>query len=519
MPQAMDGTQIVWRHSLNRISWAFSFKSNLAKLTSSRKPRLSVKSTNIPQLCSLDLLRVVSTLWIIIIHSYSFALSWMKFDDTEAKRDLYKSLPTQFLANGTFSVDNFFLMSGFLTFMRHLNECRASRKAGPTDLWHRLRRFLSFTLRRYARLVPLMMIMIMSSVALLPRLSSGQDEAKWLIATQMFDQWCRSNWPINLMLAHNFFQTQQMCFSHSWYVAVDFQLFLLFKLLAFILNLNIHLFKPIAIVSVLIILLGQSISMIFTYVHDLPAIPLVPAKSQQSILDFYKYIYIKPFHWGSSYFIGILLAKIVLDIKIEGKVGANVQKLLRSASTVLILGLIFSNYFHFQRETPMSKEYASLYSLLARPIWSLCVACLIALSPTFRPAKFNSSSKMRLLSTLSRLSYSVYLLHPVQMATFYGNRAETFQFSHYLLLYFTIGNIVITYLGATFVYLFIELPIQNLLQINEDETISQANEVKPTGNRSTSRYELRPIELSDNEMRLQKRDEKKADSVGPSQCR
>jgi len=503
-----------------KINKSFSIETNWRKLTADRK--LQGNRRVVRQLSSIDLLRVISTLWIVVIHSYNFALGWMKFDDNEEKRDVYKSLFSQFIANGTFAVDNFFFMSGFLAFLRNRqSEKRQSisqernnpRVAG--DFHNRWRRLSALIVQRYIRLVPLMMCMIFISVLMLPQLNGTSDQQRWLVATQMFDQWCRLNWPVNILLAHNLFQTQQMCFSHSWYLAADFQLFVLLQVVIFMFNLNLSEHGAsgwITTISIFFALVGQLVCASLTYIYNLPAVPLVPVKDQRSVEVYYRIIYIKPFQWLSSYFIGIISAKYILDRRVESPTRhqTNSIKFLQTILTALLFSVVISNMFYFREETPMSRHYATVYSLFARPIWTICIAGLIVLfsrEASCKTARDRSqkATKMNLLSTLSRLSFSVYLLHPVVMSTFYGNRTETFQFSNYLLLYFTIGNIVLTYSGAILIYLFVERPIQNLFQtergffskgINTASCALDRNALKAQAGTSSQskRYELQSLE-------------------------
>ena len=467
MFQASTSSQTPRGQAASKISRAFSLRANLTKLTSSRGAPELVSGAKNQQLALLDLLRLLSTLWIVSIHSYSFALAWLQWHDTEPKRSVYKSLGGQLLANGTFAVDNFFLMSGLLAFVRHRAE---AGPAGQTTVGGRARLFARSLLARYARLMPALAFAILISTTLLPLLRHADSPAEqWTRATSMFDLWCRTNWPLNLLLVQNLFQTRQMCLGHSWFVAVDFQLFVVLQALLFALKPGAS-FTTLASVSLPLMLGGQIASALLTYKLHLPAFPLLPGASQEASLSFLKLVYIKPHHWLCSYFIGVLLAGLLLDPQPSRRANSWRLRTMKRASWLLVPLLIGSNLFYFRRELPMGRNYATLYSLLARPLWSGSVACLLLLTSAAACPLVNSSPKRRLLSTLARLSYSVYLLHPIQIAAFCGNRTETFSFSHQLLLHFLLANLVLTYLAASLVYLFIELPAQKLLSSSRNSS-------------------------------------------------
>lgn len=466
------------------LAYAFSSTRNLKKLTSNRRPRLNIYV--------LSVLRTVSILWIITIHSYSFALQWLTFEQTSTKH-VYKSVLAQFVANGTFSVDNFLVMSGFLAIWRRrrqaptpprhheqsLSSLRANSSCLTTDVGH----FFKSILRRYLRLMPLMAVMILLSVLILPKLEC---QPKCSNSTLMFDQWCRYNWPLNLIMVHNIISTSNMCFSHSWFVAVDFQLFVLFEFLVFISFNKPKVFSYLCLVSIAI---AQIVTASIIYFNDLPPIPLVPARSPESINEFYKLIYIKPFHWASSYLIGVLLAHYLRKTKsppIRGRF------YLISVCILMMFIIICSNFTFMINEMAMTKVYASIYSLLIRPTWSLCLAIILILNYKWKP----QMTCNQLITSISRLTYPAYLLHPVLMATFYGSRSETFIFSHYLLLYFTIGNTFFTYFGSLFLYLFIESPIQTLISTFNLAEQSPRNRLMVCKLRSQSNKSKRPENFS-----------------------
>lgn len=63
---------------------------------------------------SINGIKVLSMIWVIVMHSYSFATWWLKFTDETTVKNLFRPWYIQFIANGSFSIDNFLFMSGFL---------------------------------------------------------------------------------------------------------------------------------------------------------------------------------------------------------------------------------------------------------------------------------------------------------------------------------------------------------------------------------------------------------------------
>ena len=114
----------------------------------------------------------------------------------------------------------------------------------------------------------------------------------------------------------------------------------------------------------------------------------------------------------------------------------------------------------------LSELQSALYSSLSRPLWACALAWI-----TFACITRQSSGPFKLVelllgaqcfAPLSRLTYPAYLVHPIVMALFYGTRQSSFHFSHYLMLYLILGNIVITYACAFVLATLFELPLISL---------------------------------------------------------
>lgn len=475
----------------------------------------------------IDGLRVISMLWIIVIHSYNFGFQWLLFDNLNKVDNVYKEALIQWVANGTFSVDNFFLISGFLAWFKCLNnigllkdrsksskklDCKKGKisassssenslelnnEDGPSiEKWFLIKNFLSNIWVRYLRLVPTMMFLILISVSMLPRFNWAPN---WSNATIMFDDWCRFNWYINFVLLQNFINTSNMCFSHSWYLAADFQLFILVNLIISLIyyfsRSDINLSNVISSAKWLLVsatIFAQLLIVTIIYYYELPSAPLVPVDSLVPMLNYYSLVYIKPYYWLTSYFIGSLLAICIINLtskelivqtgmKENSGASSNIIRsrlmrvkriisIMKVVSPCILVGLILSILPYFKGPYKMVGALSILHALFARPLWSLSLASILFIILQIR-SKFVSKNNLvykmihfflssKLWLPLSRLTYSAYLFHPLVMAIFYGSRKETFKFSHSLILYFCLGNIILTYFGSLIIYLMIELPIQ-----------------------------------------------------------
>ena len=185
-------------------------------------------------------------------------------------------------------------------------EALYGQQGGELTLGQAMRRVLAKLAHRYVRMMPLMMSIIGLSATLLRYL--GDEGAQWSESTMMFDHWCRKNWWVNALFLHNFFRRENMCLSHSWYSAVDLQLFLVGQLLLVCLLWSRK--WGLAALGALVCL-SQVLTGALTVRDHLPAVPLLSSVSEQTMNLYYGQIYIKPYCRASPYLIGMLLAYLM----------------------------------------------------------------------------------------------------------------------------------------------------------------------------------------------------------------
>lgn len=107
---------------------------------------------------------------------------------------------------------------------------------------------------------------------------------------------------------------------------------------------------------------------------------------------------------------------------------------------------------------PLSQIQSALYSALSRPLWACATGWMIFACMTKNAFIFEYILGAKAFIPLSRLTYPAFLIHPIVIAISYGSRQSNFQFSHYLMLYLILGNIVITYASAFLLSILFELP-------------------------------------------------------------
>lgn len=78
--------------------------------------------------------------------------------------------------------------------------------------------------------------------------------------------------------------------------------------------------------------------------------------------------------------------------------------------------------------------FEAVYSSFSRPLWAVCLAWMTLACVSGKGGPINDILCWSGWRPLSRLNYTVYLVHPIVMAVFYGSQQVTFQFSTTLMV-------------------------------------------------------------------------------------
>ncbi|GIX84227.1 nose resistant to fluoxetine protein 6 [Caerostris extrusa] len=416
---------------------AFSFKSNASKIFTVGKGD-GIKA--------IHGLKFLSMALIILGHTFSFATQYLYFLNPGSMQQAPKDFLSQFLANGTLAVDTFYLISGILVAFVTLKGLEKLNGKLP---------IIYFYFHRYFRLTPLFMAVVMFCAFLLQYVSTGPN---WLHSIEMYDKWCRQNGWINALYLHNFFYTETMCLSHTWYLATDMQMYLVTPLIL------IPLYKSIryGLISMGTFLFATILTTaVITAVNHYPAIPYISNIVPLDVVNaYYKNVYIKPYCRIGPYIIGIAVGYFLLNNK-ELVLKKKIVALLWCLSIGLGLTVIYLMWPANQGILPSNAEAAS-YSALARTVWAICLGWLMIACFYGYGGFVNSILSWSPFVPLSRLTYCAYLIHPVVMNVYYGSTESAVMFSRSFILYTFLGNICITFILSTFLSMLFESPFVNL---------------------------------------------------------
>ena len=415
----------------------------------------------------LDGLKVGSILWVIFGHVMAIQSSvgpgYLNPKSFLPPDGITTTLFGQLLFSSRFAVDTFLCVSGYL--VAHILKRKLSNPCGP-----RLVQIGLILLYRILRILPLYAMCIGFWVLVAPHLGSGPFWYKW----QHFLEPCQKYWWTNLLFMNNFLPwgspTTDTCFYHSWYLAVDVQLFFLFgPWLAILYNksrtLALRLTLGLWLASVIgtAILTYQNKWSINTF--DGLAVALFDVEG-----------YAKPHVRAQSYLAGMLVAmwprkrhpnSLFMDSISMGLalIGIFVISFVTVTGAYARRACNFSEWPTLNEcGSTWTKETTFLYTAFSRAIWSICIAIIMHVCLQQRGQLVGKILGWRIWTPLAHLSFGAYLIHPMVIFVWVlgGREKKTFHIFSFLMDFISISVASFVLAGAA--ALIVEFPMSQLLR-------------------------------------------------------
>lgn len=347
-----------------------------------------------------------------------------------------------------------------------------SRDDAPLSPWYTVRTSLYVFLHRWLRLTPAYALVILFYVNLYSYGSYGYHWDKSdspLHMNGVRRQNCVENWWTNILYINNLYPEQfnldsseitarHQCLIWSWYLAVDFQLFLVAVPVGLLFT---HHRRACYIFVVLATLAVVAVRTALITAYDLGACSGFDANE-------FHVSYIKPYTRGIPYFAGMLLAMLRHDkVAVMRQAGA----LMRAAAHAVAFALLLSAVLMDQEERYNSglQIYACRWGAGAgnavhvlRPIvWTAGLFILgwgmVQRWRTWTSAVLSWSGWV----FLSRLVYGAYIIHPLIIAHVYDTVDQVYSTSGEFVLVNMLGITVVTFFVAFVMYIGVEMPLMN----------------------------------------------------------
>ncbi|XP_033118039.1 nose resistant to fluoxetine protein 6-like [Anneissia japonica] len=401
---------------------------------------------------ALNGIRVLSLWWVILGHNYVTTMTILS--NPSKILDVLSRFTFQAIGNATFSVDSFFFLSGLL--VTYLTLKYLQNNKGKLN-------WVMFYVHRYLRLTPVYMLVIFIFTTLTPHFSTGPLYSFALdpnppsgVGNSL--KYCQDYWWTNLLYINNLYPSELMreCLAWGWYLANDMQFFIISPFIIYLLY--HYFFAGIAAWCILLLtcfssLIGESIK------HDLTTEFLPTNPNQTHFAN--DSAYVQPWTRISPYLVGMAVGYILF--KYQGRIRMSLTMTLLGWVTATVTGLavVYGLYGNFH-DNLLSKAATVVYITLCRFAWAIALAWVVFACTTGYGGPVNSLLSWSAWIPLARISYCAYLLHPIIMFVFYFSLSTTVYFSDLLMVYFFLGNLVISYAAAFVLSVCAEAPFMAL---------------------------------------------------------
>ncbi|XP_017046371.1 nose resistant to fluoxetine protein 6-like [Drosophila ficusphila] len=462
---------------------AFSARANSRSLF-----RIVPNKSNPNVIDCLHGIRCMSLFWVIYSHEFIFFVKSPNLNTAEIFSWAITPFAS-FVLHGYFSVDSFFVLGGMLVCMVALRSMEKSGgKLNPLVMY----------LHRIIRILPVVAIAILVYMTMMTVISSGP----MLKSGYHGKEYCQKGWFWTLLFVQNY-AVLNICLDHTWYLAVDMQLYILSPIL--LLALYKWGKKAASGIAVLVVLLSgclfatQMVNHYSLLIKNSAEDDGVPSKK----------LYLATHTHAAPWLIGFLFGYF-LHLN-RGK-RFQLSLLVVWTGWILSLAMLFTSIFALYpagkwTAPPLSTLDESLYYTLTRIGWPLAICWVIFACMQGYGSLANSFLSTPLWQPLSRLSYSVYIWHMfVQEINMRSGRTNTY-FSNYSAMERFWYDFGFTVLMSYLLYLIIEAPLcgfDSLLRPrpnpSADDQPKLIQEQKDVANSSVTdctETETKPLSVSD----------------------
>ncbi|XP_033164181.1 nose resistant to fluoxetine protein 6-like isoform X2 [Drosophila mauritiana] len=400
--------------------------------------RIVVNQSNPNVIECLHGIRCMSLFWVVWIHQYDNVFSAPNINRFSFLSWLQTPF-TMFFLEGNFSVDSFFFIGGFLVSLNALGTMEKNKGRMNVPRMY---------IRRFIRIFPI----LATSILVYTQLTGVLGDGPLFKGGYSKKASCAKTWYMTLLFVVNF--ANDMCLDHTWYLAVDMQLFLISPILLFALYKWGK--KAAAAIAVLIVLLsGCLFATMMVNHYSLKSLDF----SLQKKTYFYTHTHAAPWLIGFLYGYFVFLNK--------GR-KFKLNWIAVWSGWVLCLAMLFTSIFALYPKLESGKPWlmttleVSSYYTLTRVGWPLAVGWVVFACMQGYGGMANTFLSSPLWQPISKLSYSIYIWHSfIQEINKRIGRTNTY-FSNYQVMLNFWSTIGFTVLFSYLLYLLIEAPIGGL---------------------------------------------------------
>lgn len=422
-----------------------STKMKVLKCFDIRKNWSAILSTNSnePDLKVLNGLRVFSMAWVILGHTFFHTKNGFATNFFDVA-DFIKDIDYSHILSAPYSVDIFFFMGSFLAVYITIAIAKDKKWVNPLMVY----------LHRIIRMMPLFFVTLLIFCYVMPLLGGGPAFYNYY---NKVDVDCKNYWYYTLTFINNFTSVSNDCISHTWYISIDTQFYLLVPLVAIL-----YCRKRVAtLLLVLGLFVASSAGILALALHYQLTPIYLKLPTGDMMKNYFEMYYNVPHTRINPYLLGMLAGFTYYEYKTgENTLLAKYAKALQSSRVLryityvvclaITVVLMLATYYFNKYPLDIPRSVEILYLIFSRPLFVLCTFGI------FFPAMLGRGRVQNLLCSgsafipLGRLTYGAYLLHPCVMImhNLSEQRGSYFEFSSLMLQFF--GYLAVSF-GASLV--------------------------------------------------------------------
>ncbi|XP_037708397.1 nose resistant to fluoxetine protein 6 [Drosophila subpulchrella] len=418
---------------------SFSLRKNVPQL-------LKTSSTLSPRVIPcLNGIRCLTIIWIILGHGYMYLLLAPNINAYEIVA--WAQTPfSMVIQSGSTSVDTFFLLSGLLLVLTTLREMDRTKGRLNVPLMY---------LHRFVRLTPVLALAVLIFMTLFSRLDSGPLWKQFTSSSEL----CSETWWATLLYVQNYAAPGKMCLGHSWYLAVDMQLYIISPLLL------IALYKwgkkaVGGIVLLILLLFGCVFSIVM--LRDLQVFDRHGNLGEDS--SEMRLIYYTTHARATPWLIGLLFGYFLHHQSGQkSRLPKWLALVLWILSLFLLATVIFAVYPYTQDGVGnISPLAGAFYLCCSRIAWPLALCWIIWACQNGLAPIINDLLGWSFWQPLSKLSYCLFIWHLLVETVHIARIKTSLHFSDYDAILRFWSDFGITMFVSLFMHLFVEVPLGRL---------------------------------------------------------
>ncbi|KAM3963614.1 nose resistant to fluoxetine protein 6-like [Aphomia sociella] len=397
----------------------------------------------------LDGIRSIAMMWVIIGHTFLNQMTattvWNPLDIV----DWITSFSSIWITAAPITVDTFFMLTGLLL---------VYTTAGKLTRLKFIKNLHLFYLNRYLRLLPVLGASILLQASVFNHVTDGPE---WGNVAQQTHQ-CRVHWWPTLLYIQNYYSPAFTCLPHTWYLAIDFQLFILSPL---ILIWVVGGRKRTAWIGLTAgLLISFSAATIYNFIMGFPSASFGVSEPREGQPDYTTRYYINTLTRAPPFFIGMIFGYLLYVLRGKKVVIPKLQvALLWLMAIILSAAVIYSGYPVLQADwdNQLADDFLNSFR---RPIWAMCIGWLVIACVHGYGGPVNWLLSHPMWKLLSRLSYAMYVLHYQLMFVVNGTFLGPVYINVESSIHKFFVDFVITVIVAFLVTLFVDSPCSVLIK-------------------------------------------------------